>query len=152
MGHLDFTDKVFVRRYDTVHKWITYHYGPAAKCEQCKKPGLTYQWSNKTRLYKKDRADWQELCISCHRKYDVTPEFREQARIKRLNGVPLHIKAIEQYDLDGNLLATYASAVEAEKYTGILRSSICNNLKRKTRHAGGFSWHYVDEKEKRLHN
>lgn len=58
---------------------------------------------------------------------------------------PKTSKPVQQIDKQGNLLATYPSAHEAQRVTGILRPNICNccNGKRKYKSAGGYIWRYV---------
>lgn len=58
---------------------------------------------------------------------------------------PKTSKPVQQLDKQGNLLATYPSAHEAERVTGILQPSICNccNGKYKYKSAGGYIWRYV---------
>lgn len=53
-----------------IHMWIYKHYGLATKCEKCGIKNSKYEWSNISRTYKRDMSDWQQLCVSCHRKYD----------------------------------------------------------------------------------
>lgn len=48
--------------------------------------------------------------------------------------------AIRQEDDEGNLIATYGSAVEAEKATGINRNSIRGCCNGRLKHAGGYVW------------
>ena len=56
--------------YHIMHKWINKYWKRINKCEICGKEGRT-QWSNKDHTYKRSqREDWQELCVSCHRKWD----------------------------------------------------------------------------------
>lgn len=58
--------------YRGLHLWITKNYGKADRCENvnCKNKTLRFEWSNVSGNYKRDRADWQMLCKSCHRIYD----------------------------------------------------------------------------------
>lgn len=57
--------------YNTIHQWNIRHWPKKHVCEHC---GATtakrYEWSNKSGEYRRDRDDWQELCRSCHIKYD----------------------------------------------------------------------------------
>ena len=70
--------------YRAVHSWIRNHYGLATKCENplCRYPRKdargnlmiapkSYQWANISREYKRDRADFIELCASCHKEFDL---------------------------------------------------------------------------------
>ena len=57
--------------YAAIHKWIGRRLGKASKCEHCGIEGKKkYEWSNKSGNYTADLNDWQQLCVSCHRKYD----------------------------------------------------------------------------------
>lgn len=51
-------------------------------------------------------------------------------------------KPVVQYTLDNQFVAEYPSAAEAERQTGILRSSICYCLKGRYKSAGGYIWKY----------
>lgn len=63
--------------YNAKHKWIHKHWDKTGVCEDC---GITpvakkvtrlknlTQWHNISGLYKRDRADWLELCTKCHYK------------------------------------------------------------------------------------
>ena len=48
-------------------------------------------------------------------------------------------KALQQYDLDGNLLKTYVSFSDAKKH-GFLRKGICKNIEGRTKNYNGFIW------------
>ena len=58
--------------YEALHEWVERWKGAPRKCEKC---GTTrakrYHWSNKSGKYKRDLKDWQRLCASCHRRYDL---------------------------------------------------------------------------------
>lgn len=53
-------------------------------------------------------------------------------------------KKVSQYSKDGNLIATYKSASEASRITGIKRCNICSVARGNTRQksAGGYIWKY----------
>ncbi len=57
------------REYKSIHAWMLYHLGSAALCIKC---GSTenVEWANKSRSYKRDLADWIQLCKKCHFNYD----------------------------------------------------------------------------------
>jgi len=58
----------------TLHKRINRLYGKATYCEnpECTGKSQDFDWSNKKHDYKTvDRADWQQLCKSCHKLYDI---------------------------------------------------------------------------------
>ena len=58
--------------YAAKHMWVSYHFGKATHCESC---GTTkkrkYHWSNISGQYLRDRDDWQQLCVPCHKQYDL---------------------------------------------------------------------------------
>jgi group I intron endonuclease len=55
-----------------------------------------------------------------------------------------HSKPIEQYTPDGILSNIYPSAMEAMRQTGVKNDNIHQNLKNKTKSAGGFIWKYKE--------
>jgi group I intron endonuclease len=65
---------------------------------------------------------------------------RPEELIKKL--AKINSKPIEQYTPDGILLNIFPSAVEAMKQTGIKNDNINQNLKGKSKSAGGFVWKY----------
>ena len=57
--------------YFIMHKWINRYWKRKGVCETCGKETKT-QWANLNHLYKRSvREDWKELCVSCHRKWDL---------------------------------------------------------------------------------
>ena len=52
---------------------------------------------------------------------------------------------INKYDIQGAYIETFDTQVEAEEFTGILRSGICDCCKFNNKSAGGFQWRYFDE-------
>lgn len=58
--------------YAAKHIWVKYHYGKADHCEHCgaEEPRM-YHWSNISGQYRRDINDWQQLCVPCHKKYDM---------------------------------------------------------------------------------
>ena len=69
--------------YDSVHYWLKYNYGRASKCENKKCPQVSkkFDWAKKFgKSYEYKRTNFFQLCHSCHKKYDVTDEFRALMR------------------------------------------------------------------------
>jgi group I intron endonuclease len=52
-------------------------------------------------------------------------------------------KEVLQYNLNGNLLARYASASEASRKTGISKTCIARCCRKEREHSGGFIWKYI---------
>lgn len=53
-------------------------------------------------------------------------------------------KAVVQYTTDGVFMAEYSSIHEAERVTGIAKSSICKVCRGKLKTAGGYEWCYEE--------
>lgn len=63
-----------------VHLWLRALFGKANKCESKKCNGKchTYNWAKiKGKEYDFKRKNFKMLCVSCHRKYDMTDEYRK---------------------------------------------------------------------------
>lgn len=58
-----------------IHRWINRNFPRLNICSACKKKGST-DYSNKYHTYKRLIEDWQELCRSCHQKYDYKNGLR----------------------------------------------------------------------------
>ncbi len=54
--------------YQAIHIWIRSHFEKTGVCEECHKERAT-EWANQGTL-SRERKDWRELCISCHRTAD----------------------------------------------------------------------------------
>lgn len=55
--------------YKELHRWVARHKTKTGKCQHCGEIKKT-QWANKSHEYKRDLADWIELCRKCHGRYD----------------------------------------------------------------------------------
>lgn len=56
----------------------------------------------------------------------------------------LSMKAVDQFDMDGNYIATYASLRNAEKETGVLYQNISSCCRGKSAQARGYIWRYSE--------
>ena len=56
--------------YGALHIWILRHWGKAKKCINGHIEKV-YQWANITGIYNRDKVNWAEMCLSCHRKEDA---------------------------------------------------------------------------------
>jgi len=61
--------------YHALHDWIRNNYGRPRKCESkdCSHKSTNYQWSNVSSRYKRERKDWKQLCVPCHKRNDYKP-------------------------------------------------------------------------------
>ncbi|MDD5407096.1 MAG: hypothetical protein PHE73_09185 [Sulfurovaceae bacterium] len=58
--------------YDGIHAWVHNWLGKATYCSNDKThKAARFEWSNKSRKYKRDLTDWESLCSKCHRKEDA---------------------------------------------------------------------------------
>lgn len=62
-----------------IHSWVRNNLIKNNKCETCEKIGRT-DWSNKDHKYSRERIYWQELCRSCHFKYDYKMGLRKSSK------------------------------------------------------------------------
>lgn len=72
---------------------------------------------------------------------------RYGTRIKRI--AENNKKKIQQFDLDGNFIREWRSAVDIENETGLGRTNIRACCRGKIRKAYGFIWRYTDENSSR---
>src|SRR3990167_249168 len=125
-----------------IHKWLAANYGKAKYCVQnTNHRGKRFEWSNISELYKRDISDYEQLCPSCHRKKDFTQEHRMalvKAHRAKLN---INFTKVQRY-LHNELVDEFDSIAEAARSTSILKTSIQNNLARRSLLAGGFLWKY----------
>jgi len=56
--------------YSALHQWIRNNFGKAVECEFCGEKSKMIHWSNKDHKYSRNREDWRQLCVKCHRAYD----------------------------------------------------------------------------------
>ncbi len=58
--------------YDTVHVWINRHYGKADHCSfDSSHKSKGYEWANISGSNSRDINDYAQLCLKCHRHYDL---------------------------------------------------------------------------------
>lgn len=146
--------------YCNIHTFLIKNHGNATKCEnprcQFKNP-KRFEWAlKKGKIYSKNIKDYIQLCPSCHRKYDETPERRENLS-KSLTGRKLSKlhrervalsnkdkskKSIHQLSLDGVKVREWSSVNDAAAHFGIVPSGISNCLTKVSKSAAGFKWAY----------
>jgi len=58
--------------YRSLHKWVERFMGKANHCEFCKdNTEHRYHWANKSHEYHRVLSDWIQLCVKCHKNYDL---------------------------------------------------------------------------------
>lgn len=92
-----------------------------------------------------------DICRCCRKEIAHAGKFQWKYKESDKQIYPVNIdklsiqKEINQYDLQGNLIKIYPSLAEAERITGIRKSTICNVCKGKGKTAGGYRWSYADK-------
>lgn len=126
---------------DGLHTRLRIIYGKATLCiwdEKHISSKRGYEWANVSGEYTIDIQDYLPMCVSCHRRFDVTDNFRS-FRAKAMIGTKIAAKKVGQYKGD-SLLAVFDSITEAQNVTGISNTSIGNNITGLSKSAGGFTW------------
>ncbi len=57
-------------KYYPLHSWILRSWGKASECINGH-DALRYEWANMTGIYDRNKENWRQMCISCHRKEDL---------------------------------------------------------------------------------
>ena len=89
---LEEKNKNMVMTYSSVHFWIKKIAGKANHCINCNlsKENATYDWSNISGKYKREKEDWQQLCRKCHILYDNTPKTRKETMLRKYGTLDTH--------------------------------------------------------------
>lgn len=89
----------------------------------------------------KDNLEW------CTAQYNNTYGTRLQKSRSTQKNRQDCSKPVNQYDLEGNFIAQFPSAIEVERQTKIRNSQICGvcNHRPSYHTAGGFLWEWADE-------
>lgn len=128
--------------YVGVHLWLRKTYGRASKCEHCAVLGKKYQWANISGNYLRSRDDFLELCVSCHKNYDMSAEqkyiFSQLSR-----GNTNQRKAVIRIEENGQTVE-YVSAFHAAQDVGVVPSAINNCLKGLSKKSAGYKWKYKE--------
>ncbi len=116
-----------------IHKWLDTNYGKPRICESKTCDGKTenrwFDWAKKTGMeYERNRKNFFRLCRSCHRKYDMTEEKKQQAmdnlwwrtgnKIDHEKGEDCHRSKLKEADIleIRRLYKTIPTRELAEKY------------------------------------
>lgn len=74
MGELNFKWTGEKVKYRALHSWVERKLGKANVCTKCGKEKTTpksIQWANISRNYLRELSDWIQLCVPCHKRYDL---------------------------------------------------------------------------------
>jgi len=136
-----------------VHSWLRRIHGVANRCDFCKtKNTYRYEWSLKKGCkYEPKIENFQQLCVKCHRNYDMTDETRKKMSIAKKgkpppeNALRAIRKKVYQFDRQGNFINKFVSITKAAKELNLCINLISevatgSNPNRKT--TGGFIFKY----------
>lgn len=132
--------------YNAIHKWIHSRLGKATYCSvNPKHKSKRYEWSSISRKYKRDLKDYRQLCLSCHRKYDMTKKIKAKIS-KTLKGKYYgnREKSIAQFIPPDHYIERYDSIIQASRKSGIGYPNIIRALKSQKYTAGGYKWVYAE--------
>jgi hypothetical protein len=66
--------------YSALHSWLNRHYPKTGICEHCGADGKRTEYANlNEHQYARNRADYVELCVACHRALDQQCRSRPKA-------------------------------------------------------------------------
>jgi hypothetical protein len=127
--------------YAPLHQWIKRHYGKATHCSVDKSHNSKrFEWANISGEYKRYINDFRQLCVSCHRKVDMTDQKREKIRQATIGNTSHNIPIVSVDNL--GVVTVYKSARIAQEKTGVSHKCISNCLKGLSKTAGGLTWNY----------
>lgn len=110
--------------YNALHMWLGNHFPKKNVCEHCNRAIKTDYAKLIGKEYERNRENFIELCKSCHRKYDATPEQTELLRVRSLERrVPILAEK-------EGIKTEYADVKTAAASIGISLQRIKNYLKR----------------------
>ena len=115
--------------------------------EKCR---LAYNKERSKEHYKDPEylKNFREACKARDFSYQQTEEHRNKLRAQKLGKPNMKKrKPVEQYSLDGLLIATWTGVVEAAKALNISCSTINGCLKNRNKSAAGYLWKYKLEKD-----
>lgn len=114
----------------------------------------------KGRQYSFSVDDYVELCVPCHRQYDVTDDFKTKCKKRALNNLPdpkgerlpsqagkmggehQTAKQIIQLNMLGDVVKVWDSISDASRALNISVPAICNCTKGLSKSSGGFIWKF----------
>ena len=128
--------------YTYTHYWLYETFGKADHCENDETHKTKrFEWANLSHKYLRERKDWKMLCVSCHRKMDVTDRTRYLNKIRAIGNTSRR-KRVFQLTTDGIFVGAHESVKVAAETVGCLRSGIVNCLSGRAKSAGGWRWAY----------
>lgn len=144
------TVKVGSSQYRTIHNWLIRHFGKASCCEgsNCSGKSNKYDWALKKGFsYDKNREHFLQLCVSCHKKYDMTERAMEIGRDNLNKGRYSKNKPVVKLDEVGNELEKYESVSAAAREMGCGHTAIIFAIQGRLERVKGFKWKYDNQQK-----
>lgn len=136
-----FMPQIIDANYRKVHKYLAKNYGKASKCEMVNCPKLRdkYHYALKKGFeYEFKIENFIQLCVTCHKRYDMNDQTRENIRIGKI-----YIrKAIIQLSMNDEFIKEHASICDAYKEVNINKGNLMATLKGNRASCGGYKWIY----------
>ena len=129
--------------YNKMHGYLKYHHGSASKCESktCSGKSTNYTYAlKKGRTYSYKRADYKQLCRSCHTKYDHTEEGSERARLRLLGKVIGPTTPVTGVNLLTGEVVQFPSMASASRAMKARSDKLKKVLKTPSKTAFGYKW------------
>jgi hypothetical protein len=118
--------------YFNIHQWLKRHYGKASKCENkgCINTAATkFEWALKKGMnHERNINNYLQMCISCHRAYDMTEEHKKNISVSKK--AAKKGKRVTSIDENG-VSITYNGIREAAKLSGATANYIYDSLRNK---------------------
>lgn len=136
--------------YAKVHDWIKSNYGKATKCSnpECKSGNYhRFEWAlRKGCTYENNIENFMQLCASCHRRYDVTDEFREKiSKAHKGRAQPAVVKPVISICKKTGKIEEFESIISASLQTGTINTGISNALLGNSKSSNGRIWKYKEK-------
>ena len=67
--------------YSAAHKYLSRHYPKTGICQECRTQDRTEYALIHGRVHSHDRTDYRELCVPCHKQYDIGGERASNVKL-----------------------------------------------------------------------
>jgi hypothetical protein len=131
--------------YIAIHLWLWKTYAKNGVCEFCSETTKTEFALCKGKEYARNRENFLELCVPCHRRYDYTEDTRKRLIEMRSRITPeSHIRRRKAVALEKNgMRVEFDSIKRAAKELCISRTAIQNVLSGRAPITNGYSVTYL---------
>lgn len=139
--------------YKRIHRYVRISKGRASKCVQCgDQKAKRYEWALKHGCrYDFNLDNFIELCVRCHKRYDMTPDLHNilkesrkgESFLKKMRETAIRRKVV-MMDVNGSEIKVFDSIKQASIEMGVGRTAIMNHLAKASGVCGGYKWKYAN--------